>query len=237
MVADEYEKLLQENGMLSEKIRHMSGRLEEYHNLEETLRNSMMTAERIAVESKEQSRRDAEIAIDEARIRGERILEDSRERLRMLSREIQELRTQKDLFVQRFQSVLEAQTQLLDSRREELDRVDEMDARASGLITGSGVSAEPAMADPEPAETQEPLVGVANEPENGHGEGDAATGELDAAGSADASANPPDESPSARAVRESVAAVSGGSVENGFFRGPAKEPGFFERNGEEEAQR
>lgn len=171
MVAEEYEKLLQENGMLSEKIRHLSERLDEYHSLEKTLQSSILTAERIAAESQERSRREAESLIEDGRVRGERILEDARERLRMLSREIEELRTQKDLFVRRFQSLLAAQADLLAAGQSDLEKADALDARASSLITGEGVArAESrALAQEPPTETeswQRPPTGeAAREPD------------------------------------------------------------------------
>ena len=91
MAADEYERLLQENGMLSEKLRYLSERLEEYHNLEKTLQASILTAERAAGESRERSRIEAQTIINDAHVRSERILDDARSRLRMLSEQLQQL--------------------------------------------------------------------------------------------------------------------------------------------------
>jgi cell division initiation protein len=134
MVADEYERALQENGMLSEKVRYLNERLAEYHNLEKTLQSSIMTAERMAAESRERSRAEAEGIVNDAHIRSERILEDSRSRLRLLGEQIHHLSRQKDLFVQRFQDLLDAQGQFLGSHREELKAIDELDARAESLV-------------------------------------------------------------------------------------------------------
>lgn len=134
MVADEYERVLQENGMLSEKVRYLSERLEEYHNLEKTLQNSILTAERIASESREQSRSEAESIINDAHVRSERILEDSRSRLRLLGEQIHHLSRQKELFIQRFNDLLEGQIQFLGTHRDDLKAIDELDARAESLV-------------------------------------------------------------------------------------------------------
>lgn len=143
MVADEYEKVLQENGMLSEKVRYLNERLEEYHHLEKTLQSSILTAERAAADSRERSRLEAETIVNDAHVRAERILEDSRGRLRQLSEQIRRLTTQKDLYVQRFRSLLDAQAQFLDGHLEDLGTIGELDDRASTLITENGTATQP----------------------------------------------------------------------------------------------
>ncbi len=149
MVADEYEQLLQQNGMLNERVRNLSEQLDRYHCMERTLQNSLLTAERVGEEARERSHLEAETIIEDARIRAERILEDSRERLRMLKREVQDLRRQKDLFAQRFESFLEAQTQFLHSHQEEMGGLDGVDARTEELLVEATRSAPEA--DNEPA--------------------------------------------------------------------------------------
>lgn len=152
MVADEYERVLQENGMLSEKVRYLSERLEEYHNLEKTLQSSILTAERIAAESREQSRSEAESIINDAHVRSERILEDSRSRLRLLGEQIHHLSRQKELFLQRFQDLLDGQNQFLGSHRDDLKTIDELDARAESLVAETTPIEEEPPAGADPAE-------------------------------------------------------------------------------------
>lgn len=135
MVADEYEKLLQEHGMLSEKVRYLNERLEEYHNLEKTLQSSILTAERAAADSRERSRVEAQTIINDAHVRAERILEDARSRLRQLGEHIQQLASEKDLFVQRFQALLDAHAKFLASQQGDLDAIDTIDARARTMIS------------------------------------------------------------------------------------------------------
>jgi cell division initiation protein len=162
MVAEEYESLLQQNGMLNEKLRHLNEQLNRYFGMEKTLQNSLLTAERMAEEARDRSRMEAETIIEDARMRAERILGDSRERLRVLSREIQELQRQKDLFIQRLQSFLQAQSDLLTARRDEINAIDDMSMRAEELRVDAlqpvGGSAEFA-----PAAT-EPTTGPARPP-------------------------------------------------------------------------
>ena len=142
MVADEYEQLLQQNGMLSERVRHLNEQIEHYHGMERTLQNSLLTAERIGEEARERARLEGDAILEDARLRAERILEDSRERLRSLKREVRDIHRQKDLFLQRFQSFLENQVQALHSHEDEMRGIDGLDARADALISEATRPAE-----------------------------------------------------------------------------------------------
>jgi len=134
LIADEYEQILQENGMLNEKVRHLSDQIERYHTMEKTLQNSLLTAERVSEEARERARLEADAVVADARQRGERILEDSRERLRQLSRHVQELHREKDLFLQRFLSFLDGQMQFLRAHEGELHEIDAIDTQAGEYL-------------------------------------------------------------------------------------------------------
>jgi len=144
LVADEYEQILQENGMLSEKVRHLSDQIERYHSMEKTLQNSLLTAERVSEEARERARLEADAVVADARQRGERILEDSRERLRQLSRRVQDLHREKDLFLQRFLSFLDGQMQFLRTHEGELHEIDAIDARAGEYLADTVRRTKPA---------------------------------------------------------------------------------------------
>jgi cell division initiation protein len=156
MVADEHEQLLQQNGMLSERVRHLSEQIEHYHGMERTLQNSLLTAERIGEEARERARLEAEAIQEDARLRAERILEDSRERLRSLKREVRDVHRQKDLFVQRFQSFLENQIQSLRSAEDEMRGVDALDARVDALIGEATRPVEERVPEPAAPEVEPP---------------------------------------------------------------------------------
>ncbi len=143
LVADEYEQVLQENSMLAEKARHLSDQIERYHSMEKTLQNSLLTAERVSEEARERARLEADAVVAESRQRGERILEDSRERLRQLSRQVQELHREKDLFLQRFLSFLEGQIQFLRTHEAELHEIDSIDTRAGEYLAENTRRARP----------------------------------------------------------------------------------------------
>ncbi len=163
LVADEYEQVLQENSMLAEKARHLSDQIERYHSMEKTLQNSLLTAERVSEEARERARLEADAVVAESRQRGERILEDSRERLRQLSRQVQELHREKDLFLQRFLSFLEGQIQFLRTHEAELHEIDSIDTRAGEYLAENTRRARPEEP-PAPVFEEEPeSIGLADE--------------------------------------------------------------------------
>jgi cell division initiation protein len=225
MVADEYERILQENGMLSEKVRYLNERLEEYHNLEKTLQNSILTAERVAAESRERSRLEAETIINDAHVRAERILEDSRNRLRRLGDQVNHLSSQKDLFVQRFQSLLDGQMQFLRGNQEDLGAVDELATETSELIKETARAIAPPPTEPE-AEAAErasglvsdtPRIKRAHPPEPG-GEEPQQAEEVDRQADED----------EARHREAWGLEQEDAETENGFFQPAERSEGFFE---------
>jgi len=172
MAADEYERLLQDNGMLSEKVRYLGERLDEFHSLEKTLQASILTAERAAAESRERSRIEAQTIINDAHVRSERILDDARSRLRQLSEQLQQLSSEKELFLQRFHALLDGHARFLASQQAELDAIDALDARARSLIANTSPRPIGAGGPVPPAFGEEPVPApVGTEEENLQPEG------------------------------------------------------------------
>lgn len=133
IVASDFEKTLQENAMMEETVRHQSERLDEYRQLEQFLRNSLVTAERNATESRDASEREANRVLEEASLRAERILNDARERLQTYISEIEDLRAKKEVFVRRFRMMLEEQAAMLEERGHEGLDLDVLERRSARL--------------------------------------------------------------------------------------------------------
>lgn len=137
LVASEYEKVVQDNAMMAEKLSYQEERLEEYRQLEKSLRNSLVTAERITAESREASDREAERIIGDAQKRAERILEDSRERLQRLVQEVESLRNKKEVYVRRFRTMIESQLGVLQENEQQFDEIETLESSARDLLVRS----------------------------------------------------------------------------------------------------
>jgi cell division septum initiation protein DivIVA len=185
--------------------------------MEKTLQNSLLTAERVAEEAHDRAKLEAETIIEDARLRGERILGDSRERLRALSREVQGLHRQKDLFVQRLQSFLQAQSDLIDARKEELGVVDELNLQAEKLLVESDLPATE-MAEEAPRTPDETDAPQPTEPARREVRAETAV------------------AVEGRSTRDETPATTA-SPQKGFFETSERANGFFEVSADEGARR
>jgi cell division initiation protein len=114
LVADEIERLHKQNQELKEELARNRAALEEMRGREETLKETLLTSQKVTDDLKANARREAELIIAEARIRGERIVRDAEERRIQMIGEIQEIKRQKISFEASLRALLESHTRLLD---------------------------------------------------------------------------------------------------------------------------
>lgn len=114
-VADEYEAALNDNKALRERLLELDDKVQEYRTIERTLRDTLVTAERVTVESKDNARREASLIVKEAQLQAERALRDISSEAVRLRQEIQRLRSQRDAYVAKMRVVAESHVKFLDS--------------------------------------------------------------------------------------------------------------------------
>jgi cell division initiation protein len=125
-VADEYEAALNDNKALRERLLELDDKVQEYRTIERTLRDTLVTAERVTVESKDNARREANLIIKEAQLQAERALRDISSEAVRLRQEIQRLRSQRDAYVAKMKVVAESHVKFIESAERDF-RVDEQD--------------------------------------------------------------------------------------------------------------
>jgi len=123
-LADEYEAVLLDNKQLRERVVEQDEKLAEYRNLERTLRDTLMTAERVTQEARDTARKQGELLLQEARQRVEQVLADGRTRLNDLRREALAVHREKEAYLGRFRSLAEAQIQFVESHRRDFHDLD-----------------------------------------------------------------------------------------------------------------
>lgn len=114
MLADELEQLYHQNNELKESLARTRNSLEQMREREKLLQQTLITAQKMTDELKDQARRDAEIVIAEAHIEGERILRDASERRILLIGEIQEIKRIRHSFRNSLRALIDNHQQLLD---------------------------------------------------------------------------------------------------------------------------
>jgi cell division initiation protein len=124
-VADEYEAVLSDNKNLREKLVELESRLNEYRSIETNLRNTLVTAEKLTQEAKENAKREAALLIREAEMEAEKAAEAIRAHTTQLRREILELKKNKDNYVTRLKTLLDSHRKMLEGFQEDFAGVDQ----------------------------------------------------------------------------------------------------------------
>jgi len=114
-VADEYEAVINDNKALRERLLELDDKVQEYRNMEKTLRDTLLTAERVTVEAKENARRESDLIVKEAQIEAEKALRDIRTASMRLRQEIQELRQQRDSYLSRMRILVESHVKFIET--------------------------------------------------------------------------------------------------------------------------
>ncbi len=91
-LADEYEQALRETDRLQEELGRMQGVLEEHREHERNLRNTLLTAQRLADEIRANAEQEGARIVREAEGRAELILQKAQARMEDIQREIDGLR-------------------------------------------------------------------------------------------------------------------------------------------------
>jgi len=112
-VADQIEELVKENAALAEKSKELSTRINQFQEKEATLRNTLITAQKLSEQIKESAQREAHLITREAEIQAKKILEEAQARLRRVEADITELKRQRSNLRAKVQSVLQAHQELL----------------------------------------------------------------------------------------------------------------------------
>lgn len=114
LAAAEFEEVIRENIALKDDLKRKINRLEEFHEREKALQETMVTAQKVSGEIKDTAKRQAEVVISEAELQAEKIVQGAHTRLVQVLDEISELKRQRAQFEANIRSAVEAQLKLLE---------------------------------------------------------------------------------------------------------------------------
>jgi cell division initiation protein len=106
-VADDYEGLLRENAALREQLSAHEERARGLSDTEKTLKDTLVTTQRLAEEMKENARRDAQLVLREAGLNGEKLMEEARAEEAKLRVEIQSLKRLRRQLIEELRATVE----------------------------------------------------------------------------------------------------------------------------------
>ncbi|HUB06940.1 MAG TPA: DivIVA domain-containing protein [Myxococcales bacterium] len=114
LIAAEFEEVIRENIALKDDLKRKVARLEEFHEREKTLQETMVTAQKITEDIKDSAKRQAEVIVGEAELQAEKIVQGAHTRLVQVLDEISELKRQRTQFEAQIRSAVESQLKLLE---------------------------------------------------------------------------------------------------------------------------
>ena len=117
-VADSFEELLRDNQSLESELEAQGERLEELQVGELELRRTVVSAERIGNQMKEQAEREAKLTLQKAEADRDDILRDAEGQLREVKAELGRTKREHNLFREQFRGMLRAYERSLDAQPE-----------------------------------------------------------------------------------------------------------------------
>ncbi|MBM4167607.1 MAG: DivIVA domain-containing protein [Ignavibacteria bacterium] len=129
MLSNELEDILVRNKGLSDKIIELEVQLKDYKNMEKTLQQTLMQAQEASGKSIENSRKEAELIVQEAQLKASQIVEKARLDFARAKEEISNLRARKESMLSRLKVLLSSEIELI--RALEIDD-EEFVSRESG---------------------------------------------------------------------------------------------------------
>jgi len=106
-VADEFERLFKENIELSERCEGLQEKINQYRNLEETLQNTLVAAQRSAEELKANAQKEAQLMLSEAELKARQMVNESYADKQSVEKQIVVLKSSEEDFRFKFRSLLE----------------------------------------------------------------------------------------------------------------------------------
>ena len=121
LTASEFEELIRENGKIKEKLARLSNQYEELKQREQTLKETMMTAQKITEDMKVSARKEAEIILKEAELKAEKMVEDAHRKLAVVTDQIVEVRRIRAQFEVAVKAAAQSHLKMLEITTEALE--------------------------------------------------------------------------------------------------------------------
>lgn len=118
-VLRDYELIYKQNMDFNDRIEKLTDKLEEYKNLEETMRQTLLMAQETSVQLKSNTQREAEILLEEARQKSHKMQEEAEWKVEKLSGRYSDVRREMTVYCAKMKSILATQMDIVDSQSKE----------------------------------------------------------------------------------------------------------------------
>jgi cell division initiation protein len=117
-IAKEMTRLLQEGADRGDQIQRLESQVRMHQEREDTLRNTLVTAQKMTEEIKANAKREADLILKEAEVKAERLVEQAHRKCAQVQAEIAELKRQHDVFASKLRGLIKTHLDLLDAQPE-----------------------------------------------------------------------------------------------------------------------
>ena len=107
------EEVVRDNLELKQQLASLKERLKSYENMEKTLNETLLMAQKASDSTRQAADREAELVIARAEVQAEKMLEEARAQLHLLKNEIEMLGHEKTAFLVKMRSLVASQWKLL----------------------------------------------------------------------------------------------------------------------------
>ena len=114
LVAKELESLQYSENRQAEKVALLEGKLKEFQEIEQTLRDALLSAQEAIKQTQIGSERERELLLKSARLDAERIRREAQDNWTNVQGQIHRLMAQKNSFIKRLKYILQSQQELIE---------------------------------------------------------------------------------------------------------------------------
>lgn len=128
-VAEQMSALLKEIDELKRELEEKERRLGEHHDREQTLKNTLISAQKTVEQMKINAQKESKLLVSEAEVKAERILNNAHNRLAQIHEDIAELKRQRTQFEAKLRATIETYQKMLDMQKEEEAEAEDLESK------------------------------------------------------------------------------------------------------------
>jgi len=118
---------------LRRKLKQMEQALKEYRQRDETLRDTLMSTQKMVDDLKVAATREAQLMLDEARAKADATVQRGHNRLAQIHEEIEDLKRRRTQFEVQLKGLLKSHLEMLEMSDPDRDKVEELESKLTYL--------------------------------------------------------------------------------------------------------
>ena len=115
-VSAEFEETLRQNLFLADKVKQLEDAVDEYRQMENTLKNTLISSQRVGQDIKEEAERKSNLILSESELEAERVIQRARTRKERLEEETFQMLNQHKRFRAEFVALMEVHGKMLKAQ-------------------------------------------------------------------------------------------------------------------------